>query len=401
MVAATATKRVIGGRSDIGLVILGQSNERGQAIMSERAGYPRAFYSQYNPAVTSYFPGVNLLAKASDGFYYAFGSMWVQAYDTVYAAGVDLQIANCSLGSLSFVGDVNDYPHSRTNSNPNVRGRRASIGGGDSGSNGHVTVQNGYVFEATTATQFFYFYRNESSTVQTVTGGDVLPKRLDYLYKPTSSIATTAGSPPDFTTATALGSTVTDGGVTWTNVGTAASFGYANSGMFAPGSIDGINGIGCGFDPYGILRRVIDYGRQLRLAGCTRVIVYFCNGQGDLGQSTNYQTALTNFTGMCRAAGFEVMLGLSCFQLTSANANSTTGNWDLLTTAVNNTLATYASDPYVYAGANLYTLMGSTEGANGLTYGTTGSDPGTHLNAPGSIAAGLLHGAAIKTVLGL
>lgn len=378
------------GKTRIGLVVIGQSNERGQAQLSGMTASPQAFRSLNVPHITSYMPGVNSVLQHTDERWYAQGSPWCKVFDDLYDAGYWCDMANASIGSVSFFADVVGYPRNRANSANYFRQRRAPAHASDYGCSGVITVQNGHVFECTTGSLYFAFLRNDSGYPLYSPAGDRIPNRLDYLYSPTADKKSTASSAPDFTGATTVGSTVTDGAVVWTNIGSAATFGYAQNTAFKPKSIDGP-----GFDQQGILRRAVNMAQDLKAGGCDRVIVYLCNGQGDAGgtSSANYQLSLTYMTQYLRGLGFEVMIGLSTF----TRGGSTTA-WDDLTTAVNSTLTAFAADDGVHAGANLYTLMGATEGENGLTFNTSPND-GVHLDAAGQIVAGGHHAAALLAAI--
>lgn len=387
-------------RKKIGLVVFGQSNENGQAelvnssAVSQMTANPQAFQSQRNPAITSYLPGVNQLTYLSaDARWYPKGSPWCRVYDDLWDWGYELQIANCSVGSMSFFADAVGRPTNRSNSANFFWKRRAPVHASDPGCRGAMTVQNSNVFECTTGSERFVLLRNEGAPIYAEgSTTETLPDRLDYVYSPTASKKTTAASAPDFTAATTVGSTVTDGAVVWTNIGTTASLGFAQNTAF------GLSSVGVGFDPFGLVRNAAKAGQQLRAQGCERIIVYLCNGQSDAGATSaaNYQTSLEYLTRFFRGLGFEVMIGLSTYTRAAA-----TSGFDALVTGRAAALATFASDTKVYAGANLYTLMGTTDGANGLSYNTTGTtaENNAHLDAAGAIVAGGHHANAMKAVL--
>lgn len=390
-------------KQQIGLVIFGQSNERGNSelvnnvAVNQMTLYPQAFGSLRNPAITAYFPGVNQLTQlTADERLYPLGSPWCKVYDDLFDAGYNAHIYNASIGSLSFFADAVSYPRNRANSANYFRGRRAAgtYGPTDPGCQGMTTVQNGYVFEATTASEFFVVLRNMGAKVVNA-AGDTIPDNLDYVYSPTLSKKSTAGSAPDFTPATALGSTVTDGAVVWTNIGSAATLGYAQNTAFKPKSLLGTV---AGFDPYGVIRRAAAAAQSMRDRGVSRVIVYLCNGQSDAGGTSqaNYQTSLQYMTQYFRSQGFEVAIGLSTYTRAAATAG-----FDALVAARTAALATFAVDTGVHAGADLYTMMGNAEGANGLTYNTAGSaaDNNAHIDAQAQIVAGGHHSAALIAAL--
>jgi hypothetical protein len=393
-------------RTQVGLVILGQSNELGQAelvnasAVNQMALYPQAFRSLVNPNITSYFPGVNQLTKlASDGQLYPLGSPWCKVYDDLWNAGYEAHIFNGSIGSLSFFTDAVAYPRARANSANYFRQRRAAgfYGPSDMGCQGTVIIQNGYVFECTTGSEFLAVLRNQGQKIVN-SSGDSIPDMLDYLYSPTAAKKLTAAVAPDFTLATALGSTVTDGAVVWTNMGLASVNGYAQNQAFTVATL--LGGVTQpGMDPYGIIRRAETAAQDMRMRGIKKVLVYLCNGQSDTGASTssaNYSLSLQIMAKYFRSQGFDVAIGLSTYTLADATAN-----WDTLVAGRNAALAALASDTGVHAGADLYTLMGNVEGANGLTHITVGTaaNKNAHIDAQAQIVAGGYHSAAILAAL--
>jgi hypothetical protein len=370
-----------------GLVMLGQSNERGQAHISGLLTHPQAFTSLRVPYITSYVPGISALQQDTDERWKAQGSPLPKMFDELFDKGYWLDMANASVGSISFFTDVVGYPRNRANSANYFRAKRAPLNASDPGCSGTITVQSGYVFECTTGSEYYSNFRNDSGYVYANAAGDIIPNRVDYIFSPTLAKKSTASSAPDFSGATAIGSTVTDGAVVWTNIGAQSSFGYTNNTAFKPKTMDGR-----GFDGYGILRRAINMAQDLKSSGCQRVFIYFCNGQGDAGGTSeaNYKLSLEYMTQYCRGLGFEVIIGLSTFTRTGVTAH-----WDALTSAVNGALVTFAADPGVHTGANLYQLMGTVEGENGLVF----ESDGVHLTASAQIVAGGHHATALISAL--
>lgn len=401
-----AVRLALGVRKKIGIVIAppSQSNERGNGELTSLGGvdqiatYPQGWKSQRNPSVTAYLPGVNTLATHTDERLYPYASPWMKVYDDLWDAGFDPRIAVCAIGSMSAFTDAVGYPRNRRTPNEDganyFRQRRVAgtYGPTDPGCAGTLTVQNGYVFECTTGSEYLAVLRNEGAKL-TNSSGDVLPNRLDYLYSPTASKKIAGTGAPNWASATTIGSTVTDGAVVWTNIGSSASLGYAQNTAFKPKTVDGP-----GFDPFGLVRRGIGFVQSLREQGCERIFALMCNGQSDAGATSqaNYQLSLTYLTQAYRSAGAEAMIGLSSYTRSSATAG-----WDALVAARQATLAAFSSDPGVHAGADLYTVMGNVEGQNGLTYNTAGTtaDNNAHLNAPGLIVAGGHHSAALLAAL--
>lgn len=384
-------------KKKIGLVIEGQSTEEGKANIKDMATIPQAYQSLRNPAITSGMPGiVSMVQNTVDSRWYFEGSPWCKFYDDMWDYGYDFQMINASIGSLSFFTDSVGYPRNRRDPQENsvnyFRQRRAAgfYGPSDMGCCGTLTVQNGYVFECTTGSEYFAFLDNCGAKLVN-SSGDMLPNRLDYLYSPTASKKVSGASGPTWTGATTLGSTVTDGGVVWTNIGSAASFGYSQNTAFQPKSIDGP-----GYDPFGLERRAIRMAQSLRAQGCERVIMLLQNGQSDASATSqaNYQTSLQYKTQFRRGLGLEVAIGLSTYGRGAGGSPAATAGYTALSAAVTAALATFSADTGVHAGADLVSLMGTTEGSGGLSFnfgpypGSGGTYDGVHRDAASDIVVG-------------
>jgi len=395
----------VGGKKQVGLIIFGQSNERGQAelvnssAINQMTANPQAFRSLINPNITAYFPGVNQLTNlAADGRLYPQGSPWCKVYDDLWEAGYEALIYNASVGSLSFFTDAVSFPRARANSGNYFREARpaGTYGLTDIGCQGTSTIQNNYLFECTTGSEIIAVLRNTGPKLRNPEG-DPIPDTLDYLLSPTLSKKLTAVSAPDFTAATALGSTVTDGAVVWTNRGLASTFGYTLNNAFKPVTLlGGVNAPG--FDPFGLVRRATMVAQDMRARGVQKIIVYLCNGQSDAGATSqaNYTIALQYLTQYCRSQGFDVCIGLSTY----TQGDSTVG-WDALAAARTAAVASFSADAGVHDGADLYTLMGTVPGANGLSYITMDNtaNNNAHIDAAAQIVAGGHHAAAILAAL--
>lgn len=388
----TFTKKLI----KYGLVVIGQSTEGGKSNIKDRLLASAAFISKYNPAVTSGLPGiVSMVQNSGDSRWYFEGSPWCKFYDDMREYGYEFLMKNASIGSLSFFTDAVGYPRNRRTPNEDgvnyFRQRRApgTYGPSDPGCAGTLTVQNGYVFECTTGSEYFAFLDNPSKV--TNSSGDVLPNRLDYLYSPTASKKLAGTGAPNWAGSTTVGSTVTDGAVVWTNIGTSASFGYAQNTAFQPKSIDGP-----GFDPLGVVRRALRMAQDLRAEGCERIFIYLGNGQSDATATSqaNYQLSLQYLTQFFRGLGFEVVIGLSTYGRGAAASPAAPAGYTALSAAVAAAVASFAGDNGVFAGADLVTLMGTTEGQNGLSFnfgpypGSGGTYDGVHRDAASDIVVG-------------
>lgn len=150
---------------------------------------------------------------------------------------------------------------------------------------------------------------------------------------------------------------------------------------------------GMGFDPLGILQRLHE---ELQRVKADRKLVYWANGQSDLGFAsttpgtvcTQYRDALISIGNFFLNRGYEFMLGFTSYS--PASSAATTVQWDNLVLARNAALTTLqagADGARVYAGANLYALMGTT-GPMAPSGGYMEAD-NIHLNGRGCIGPAL------------
>lgn len=427
--------------------------------------FPQAFRSLRNPAINSYFKGIESLTQYTpDGRWYGLGAAWCKVYDDLYDAGYEPHIVNCAIGSLSFFNDAVSWPRPRNsglNSQNFVRGRRAPIHASDMGTRGFFSVNNGFVFEATTASEYYVTIHNEGPPLVN-SAGDTIPDRIDYIYSPTLAKKTTGGSIPDFTTggavvtascsgttltvtaiasgALAVGQTVvgtssTDFTAGTTIVaqltGTAGSTGtyqLSNSktvtsrtctcltvgGTITDGGVvwTNIGDVGTlGFANntafhINALGLGFDPYGVMRRAG-RHIQELRAQGCGRVivylcqGQS-DIGTSTANYqTALDYITAFFRGLGAEvCIGLTTYQRGAaTTTGYDLLKQARINALADNASDSFVHAGADLYTSMGTADGpGNPLAFNTVTND-GVHTNAPTKIIEGGYHSAAILAAL--
>lgn len=373
------------GFEKIGFIILGQSTESGRAPVDEMTDFPQAFYSLKNPTINHGMEGQAVIEKIDSFSYGPQGGPWMKVYDELLDHGYELHMANVAIGSASWVNHAVGQVEAHATSTDTFRARRSPVHPSDPGISGTIIVEDGKAFELVTGTQTFTFLNNDGADIYVE--GEKLPLELDYIYSPNAGKKTTASTKPDFSTPTAVGDIVVDGDCEWECISLdSASIGYYTGTQFKKQT----RTFG-GYDPLGMLRRCATYAKEMRTRGVSRIFVYVCNGQSDVGKSvTEYQTACTYILKDLRAQGFETILGLSTY----AEGDLTT-YWDDLSTAVAGTLTSLADDTGVHAGANLYQLMGTIDGENGLHYNTDR----VHINAESSIVAGGHHADAVKAIL--
>lgn len=408
---------------------------------------PGAFRSLIEPSVTSGFNGRKSYAlENGSGILYPSGSSYPTVYDNLRAAGYEVCLSNLSVGSLSFVEHIAGRYQTRPASSTAVYERRKPIGPDDLGDWGSFCVADGFLWYCSKGNTRVAVLDNAGAPLFSG-DGVAIPHMLDYIItkgnrataasvtlakaKFTGSISgntltvsavasgalavgqyitdggsstlsnayitalgTGAGGTGTYTLSQSLtvasttlygstpGDVSTDGGCEWTCVNN-----HRASGILANTLVRELYSVGGGWDPLGLVRRILREVQRLFSSGCSRVIVEICNGQADVGNSaSDYQTVLEDMVAMLRGHGAEVGIGLSTF---TRGGNTT--QWNTLQTGRASALATYASDPRVFAAANLYNLMGTTEGSNGLTFNTGGfgfSNDGVHLNAAAQIVAG-------------
>jgi hypothetical protein len=371
---------------NVGMVVMGQSNETGRAPVSQLGSHPQAFYSQIHPSITHLMEGLSVIDKISANRYGPQGGPWMRVYDEMHAHGYNMHMANCSIGSAGWVDSAVGIVESHDTSSNLFRVRRTPVHPSDPGTAGTIIVEDGKVFEMVVGSETYTYLKNNGADIYRP-GGDKLPLELDYIYRPNSELKSTAGTKPDFTTASSTGDTVVDGACTWECISTnAASIGYSTGTQFKKQT----RGF-AGYDPLGMIRRTAMYAQAMRARGVADIYIYICNGQSDVGKSVvQYQRACEFMIDDFRSQGFKVILGLSTYA-----TGNLTSHWDDLSTAVAGALATNAADPGVYAGANLYNKMGITAGQNGLSFNADG----VHLDAPAAIHAGSEHAKALKAIL--
>lgn len=356
MIRESATIRML--RSTVAVGVLGQSNERGNVPTSDRATYLNAFESLINPGGPRVPIGPSVTRAA--------GGWWSYVYDRQWARGYDLRIVNGAIGSMGMVDHVNGKIRGWA-ANTAYYSQRGPVGDGDYGYVGDIIAVSGRMWRCVSGGRARYASFRTAYRVADAT-------ELDYILE--YGTATSGASAPDWASITTVGGTIADGPLTWRleNLGS-----YGNAGeLFYYDT-----GAGLGYDPLGICQRL--HNEMQRITDASRKIIYIQNGQSDLGQrQASYQTALINAASWFLIRGYEVMIGLTCFTPTS-----TAATYNMLKAARGAALtdrqgsATYGSR--VFAGADLYTAMGST-GPMALGGAFMQAD-NVHLNGRGMVGA--------------
>jgi hypothetical protein len=378
-VVASTPDQFSSGRKRIAVGIVGQSNEVGQVLYSDFAGYPEVFRSAQNPNVAMPLPLTNA-GHVSGGLWRPHGSMFIPFYDALWDWGYDAHLVVGAIGSMSLLRDACGFCQGRSNSTAYRAVRAAAAGTGDLGHSGDLTVQGGKLFRCTTGSQVYATYNSPTRLLAT--------NQHAFQNIVNADSKSSAASDPGTWAAAPLGGTVADGSLVWTNIDNTNSLGFSNSQIFSETQA------GIGFDPFGILYRLHE-GMQ-RIQGVSEKWILIANAQSDAAyNSTQYQTAVTNIASYYLDRGYNVACGLSTYN--SLLAGVTTG-YDAMTTGVNAAIAalqTTWGSSRVKAGANLYTRMGIVTGQNGLSF----TADGVHIDAPAAIVAGRHHADAFKAFL--
>ena len=370
-------------RTPIAVAMLGQSNERGQvtptesiAGMASRIALALAYVSQRNPGIR--YP-LQPAGALNGGYHF-------KLYDDLWDWGYAARIVNASIGSMSMLrdaaGQILDIAAWRSQG---VRQQRPADVPGDRGYAGDYGVASGKVFVCTAGRKAYAFH--QGTFLPNDTG---INQNLDFIRE--VGTQATAATSPDFSAAT-VGSTVTDGSVTWTCVSTSTTYlGFS----YGAGACTETR---AGFDPFGIIRRC--HEEMGRVRDATQNIVVLCNGQSDTGlTSGQYQGAINSVASFFANRGYTVHLGLSVYNPSGNNVAA----YDTLSSALvssYNFLTGAFSAAQIKQGPNLYQLMGSTGdmAAGGANFAKDSGQDNIHLNARGAIAAGGFVAAAIKAWL--
>lgn len=347
--------------------VVGSATTQGTLVLDIVASVPQAFKSTKKPSLTR--PVAPALTPN--------GSMDFRVVDRILNERfTEIVPINACVGSLSFVkqaaGQI-DY----WNATSAYYNKRSPIGGGDSGDNGSLIVKNNCLFQCTSGGQNRYAVYNGGPRIE-----DTSYRELDYVVAIGSGVS--GATEPTWANAATVGSTITDGSLTWTNIA-------INVSTHASSAIKGLAaGEVCfegrfGFDPLGLLKRAVDMGNRIA-ADCTTKVVTLSNGQSDTAATAAwYSTALNSIASFFKTRGWVVGIGLTCF-----NPKTTTSVYDsILVTGRNNALTSLAAFPEIVAGPDLYTALGHVAGTGGLFVQSDNAHvtEDLHLSARGMLAA--------------
>jgi hypothetical protein len=390
-------------RRSVAVGVLGQSNEKGAVALSDKAAYPQAFRSLRRPSVRV---PIGPSVSASGGY-------WCKVHDDLYDAGYDPVIVNGAIGSLSFIrhaagqiqgwGAGGIYYRRRLPSNNLDRGYAGDF----------MSPEGGTVWQCVAGNDMYAMSAGPDLTAGAGYGWGIsdfitqMPGGRDAVFKN----YVTSAVKPTFPTNQPFGYTLTEVPTSNSNLGVVWKFiGYANnapangSGMMIGTGICTEAQVGVGFDPFGVVHRLHE---EMQRVKADRKIIYICNGQSDAGfPSANYKLALQSLGAFYLARGYEVMIGFTNY---SPGTPTTGGDgWPAMVTAKNNAI-TYlqgtSDGARCYAGADLYTLMGTTGPmAAGGAFMQSGD---VHINGAGAVGpavsgvscAGKYVSDSIKTVL--
>ncbi len=373
-------------RKPVTLLVMGQSTEQGPIPLSDRAAWPNAFQSTRDPG----FMQKRLIPQPNRG------GWWCKVHDALWDWGYDVDIINAAVGGASLEAHMIGTVQVRQNNNPYHQKRAGSVNYPDLGDFGDlIRTSDNKVFNVTAGRKRQAF---NDSPHEGVVGTSV---QQDFVGFGQTSEASGASAPD--TSVVAIGGSVTDGQLTLTRVNEAY---YASETVFYPGIDAAVNGgqpnqqyngrlgeraAGRGYDPLGIIAHAHRLAQQA--APSEMKIVYFSNGQSDLGVSAlGYQYALMMLLNFFLRRGWTAVIGNTIYS--PASAGSTSANYgnqvagaDAAVTAL---LPHYPGK--VFRGANLFAVLGSTGAMGGQR--CVGGISGTTLTVA-SVSAGQGCGIAV------
>lgn len=358
--------------------VVGQSNESGRVLHTDRAAYPRCFESLRYPGGKAPLLGINAMSsQSSGGIETAYGGWQFKVQDDLFDAGFGGQFIVGAIGSSGIVRHWVGGPQSRANSTKYSVRRAPSGDTDDFGFAGNVTVQGGKVFLCTTGNNTYASNRTayRPATPATLSSTSA-SAAMDFLTE--SGALISAGADPGGWAAVAAGGTLTDGGIVWTNVDDTNSVGFTNDAPLSEAQF------GFGWDPLGLHVRLHNRMQAAQPAKGKHILLMF--GQTDAGlgvTQTNFRNAVMNSARYWLKRGYRVHLGMSCYTPTVA-----VGNYTTINNGLSDALTLLAGDVYssrIHAGPNLFTALGTT-GVMG-TGGAYLNADNVHLNGLGALAA--------------
>ena len=348
----------------------GAQTTAGTVTISQILTFPELYTSKHNPReMVPIYPSLS-----PDGSY------WMPVKDALRDLGYEVDVTNAAIGSMSMAKDAAGQI-AAWGASTAYRVARSPSAGGDEGCLGSLIIPGGtnLLMECTAGGDSVYCSR---SSGQPIRNGNVSIYDLDYVYTVPSGNVTGA-SAPNWASITAKGQTIVDGGITWT----CRSVNTTND---LDGSIKGTNATNTiltegryGFDPMGIIRRALK-SAEAKALGYPEKVLYLQNGQADSSTSvTRYTDALVAVGSYFAARGWKVVVGFTVF-----NPNSNTTVYNGLSTARGNAIASLqaAYPGLVFAGPNLYQLLGSTHGSNGLFLQSDNAHVAENIHLQGSTA---------------
>lgn len=378
---------VFGSTTSSGTVVTGQITGTGgtgtytvnhsQTVSSTilRLRTPQVFACNSKPGVTA--PLLGAQNQTGGGLFRFIDRLWDYGYD--------VQVVNGAKGSMSLIQHACGQLSAWASLSNSYYAQRQPAGNGDRGHFGNVVGPSGSLAWVCST--------GRSRAIMSSGGpfkgqGQASSPYVDYLQNGTETNAT-GSSQPNFTTG-AAGTTLTDGTVVWTSLGSSATTLYGSA---TTGTVFSEVAKGYGWDPLGVLA---DGFEKLQSLPVEDRFVYIDGNQADLSQtSAARQSAVQNVASFFLDRGCTVLIGNMIYSSASGSSSlHTTQNAANLAAATALAAGAYAG--YVYSGADLYTALGGTNiGANGYM-----QSDNIHLNSPGSIAQGDAYADAFEAVLG-
>lgn len=348
----------------------GAQSTAGTVVISQILTFPELYASKHNAReMVPIYPSLS-----PDGSY------WMPVKDALRDIGYDVDVTNAAIGSMSMAKEAAGQI-AAWGATTAYRVARAPSAGGDEGCLGSLIIPGGtnLLMECTAGGDSIYCAR---SSGQPIRNGNASIYDLDYVYTvPSGSV--TGASAPNWASITAKGQTLVDGGITWTcrSVNTTNDLDSSIKGTNTTNTI--LTEGRYGFDPMGIIRRAFK-AAEAKALGYPEKVLYLQNGQSDTSTSaTRYTDALVSVGSYFAARGWKVVVGFTVF-----NPNSNTTVYNGLSTARDNAItALQAAYPsMVFAGPNLYQLLGSTHGSNGLFLQSDNAHVAENVHLQGSTA---------------